>query len=82
MYKSNPTLVKNFIKAVERIEASPDLVTLKRIASLNLEDLSGDLKGYSSVRIDKKYRLIIELVKGADDQVNLVGIEDLSNHYQ
>ena len=81
-YKSNPTLVKNFIKTVERIEAAPDLDTLKQIASLNLEDLQGDLKGYSSVRVNKKYRLIIELVKGADDQVRLVGIEDLTNHYQ
>lgn len=81
-YKSNPSLIKNFIKTVERIEAAPDLMTLKQIASLHLEDLQGDLKGYSSVRVNKKYRLIIELVKGEDDHVNLVAIENLTNHYQ
>lgn len=81
-FKSNKTLVKNFVKTIDKIVNVPDLNTLKQIRSLNLEDLVDHPKGFSSVRVDGKYRLIIELVKGADEQVRLIGIEELSNHYQ
>lgn len=80
-FKSNQSLVRNYIKTVKKIQAAPDLNTLKRINSLNLENLTNHPKGFSSVRIDGKYRLIIELVSDETEEVNLIGIEEISNHY-
>lgn len=80
-FKSNANLVKNYIKTVKKIQAAPDLNTLKMIGSLNLENLTNHPQGFSSVRIDGKYRLIIELVTDDSEEVNLIGIEEISNHY-
>ncbi len=80
-FKSNKPLVKNYIKTVKKIQAAPDLNTLKQIGSLNLEDLTDHSQGFSSVRIDGKYRLIIDLIKDDSEEVNLIGIEEISNHY-
>ena len=79
--KSNNSLRKSYIKTVKKIQNAPNLNDLKRIASLNLENLTGDLKGLSSVRINDKFRLIIELVANENDEVSLIGIEEISNHY-
>lgn len=80
-FKSNATLVKAYVKTVKKIQAAPNLNTLKQIGSLNLEDLVDHPEGFSSVRIDGKYRLIIDLVKDDSDEVVVVGIEEISNHY-
>lgn len=80
-FKSNKKLVKDFVKTVKKIQGAPDLNTLKQIRSLNLENLTNHPQGFSSVRIDDKYRLIIDLVKNNEDEVNLIGIEEISNHY-
>jgi proteic killer suppression protein len=81
VYKSNKKLVRGFIKTVKKIQAAEDLNTLKQIGSLNLEKLIDHPRGFSSVRIDDKYRLIIELIKNDKDEVNLIGLEEISNHY-
>jgi|SRR5690554_2159000 len=81
VYKSNNKLVKDFIKTVKKIQASPDLNTLKQIRSLNLEKLTNHPQGFCSVRINDKYRLIIELVTNDSEEVNLIGLEEISNHY-
>jgi proteic killer suppression protein len=80
-FKSNSKLLKSYIKTVKMIQAATSLTMLKQIRSLNLEDLNDHPNGLSSVRIDSKYRLIIELVKNDSDEVVIVGIEEISNHY-
>ncbi|WP_070137978.1 type II toxin-antitoxin system RelE/ParE family toxin [Crocinitomix algicola] len=80
-FKSNKKLVKNYVKTVKKIQGAQDLNTLKQIRSLNLENLTNHPQGFSSVRIDDKYRLIIDLVKDDEDDVKLIGIEEISNHY-
>lgn len=82
IFKSNPIMVKNFIKTINKITNATDLNMLKRIGGLNLEDLTDDPNGFSSVRIDKKYRLTIDLVKDEADEVKIVGLEEITNHYR
>lgn len=80
-FKSNATLIRSYIKTVKKIQGATDLNMLKQIKSLNLENLTNHPDGFSSVRIDGKYRLIIELVANESDEVEIIGIEEISNHY-
>jgi plasmid maintenance system killer protein len=50
--------------------------------SLNFEPLVGNYKGYYSVRVDLKYRLILSLEKGEIEIQEVIVIEDLTNHYK
>lgn len=81
-FNSNVVLVRNFIKTIEKIVAASDVIVLKRIRSLNLEKLVNDPNGYSSVRVDGKYRLILDLNPSNGTEVDVVGIVELMNHYQ
>ena len=82
--KSNPMLVKQYIKTVARLEAASSLEQLYQIASLNFEALSGNYTGFYSVRINQQYRLIFSAVFTDDDppEVSVLELEDISNHYQ
>lgn len=85
LFKSNPTLVKQFKKTVDKLASINRIEDLFLFQGLNYEKLVGDLKGYSSVRINDQYRLIFEEVLSDSDigppQVSLLVIEDISNHY-
>ena len=81
-FSSNKALTRNFIRTVDKLIAAPDLNALKQVRSLNLEKLTDHPHGYASVRVDRKYRLIVELVSENNAHVTLIGIEKLTNHYQ
>ena len=80
-FNSNANLIKGYIKAINMIRAASDLNMLKKIKGLNLEKLTNDPNNFSSVRIDGKYRLIVDLVEDGDGEVRVVGIEEITNHY-
>jgi len=84
IFKSNPTLVKQYIKTVNNLAAAPRLETLYQLKSLNFEALSGDLEGLCSVKINDQYRLIFEVIREAAPpfQVQVLEIEDISKHYE
>ena len=50
---------------------------------LNYEKLKGNLAGYSSVRINKQYRLIFEEVSNTNEpfEIVLLKLEEISKHY-
>ncbi len=55
---------------------------IQQFRGLNFKRLTGDLKDYCSVRIDKKYRLIL-IVQGEEFlKAEELIVEDLTNHYQ
>lgn len=82
-FRSNPVLIKKFKKTIIILNASKNLNTLSKISGLNYERLKGNLIGYASVRIDKKYRLIIREVYYDLDPEKLKQLEiiEISNHY-
>jgi proteic killer suppression protein len=70
-------IVRGFRKAMQIIRAAPDERDLYRLRGLNFEKLEGARSHQRSMRLNKQWRLIIELRgAGADKTVVVVGIED------
>lgn len=80
---SNPILIRKYRKTIKILRASEDLYNLSKITGLNYEKLQGNLNRYSSVRIDKKFRLIFKVVYDQIDDEKLSHFEiiKISNHY-
>ena len=83
-FRSNPTLVKQYIKTVDKLKAVQKAEQLFQFAGLNYEKLKGNLKGYSSVRINNQYRLIFEEVAENKEPFKIVlfKLEEISKHYE
>ena len=71
-----------FVKTVDRLKFSDSLRDIKAQRSLNFEALKGDMRGKYSVRVDKKYRLILWIEKSEVILEDIIVIEDLTNHYK
>lgn len=81
-FKSNKGLVGKYIKTVDKLKYATKIEDLFRLNSLNYEKLVGDQIGLSSVRIDAKYRLIFEEITDlATQQVTILALDEISNHY-
>lgn len=83
-FRSNPTLVKQYIKTVNKLKAAEKVEQLFQFAGLNYEKLKGNLKGYSSVRINNQYRLIFEEIASDKEpfEIVLFKLEEISKHYE
>ena len=83
-FRSNPNLVKQYVKTVNNLKAVVTVAQLFQFKSLNYEKLKGNRKGYSSVRINLQYRLIFEEVSTADQPFEIVifKLEEISKHYE
>ncbi|GAA4342081.1 type II toxin-antitoxin system RelE/ParE family toxin [Flaviaesturariibacter amylovorans] len=83
-FRSNPTLVKQYIKAITMLRAALRIEQLFQFNGLRYKKLSGDLKGYSSVRINKQYRILFTEVVSETDapQINLIRLEEINKHYE
>jgi proteic killer suppression protein len=83
-FRSNPSLIKQYIKVVNRLKEISKIEDLYPINSLNYEKLKGKLKGKSSVRINQQYRLIFEEIYSENEpfEVNLLELEEISKHYE
>ena len=83
-YKSNPKLVQQFVKTVNKLKAITKVEQLYQIKSLHYEKKQGDLKGVSAVWVNQQYRILFNEVCTEEGklEINLFEIEDLSKHYQ
>jgi len=83
LFKSNPLLVRKFQKTIIKISAIESFNLISQNRGLNYEKLKGNLMGYSSVRIDRKYRLIIKEVYDEiiPQKIKYLEIVEISNHY-
>lgn len=69
-----PGVAKAFRKRVQTIRAAPDERVLREWKSLHFEKLA---TGQHSIRLNKQWRLVLELEgQGADRVVIVIGIED------
>lgn len=57
-YRSNPELVRQFLKTIGKLKALEQIEQAYQFHSLNYEKLVGDRRNHSSVRINKQFRLI------------------------
>lgn len=70
-------VVKAFRKRLNVIFAAPDERVFYGLTSLHFEKLKGRRQQQCSMRLNKQYRLILELVgEGAAKRISVVGIED------
>lgn len=80
---SNPIIVKKFQSALQIIKNIEKLNEIYYFPGLKYEKLKGNLNMYSSIRLNKKFRLIFREVKSLLDQeiVDSIEIIEISNHY-
>lgn len=83
-YKSNPQLVKQYIKTINTLKSITRIEQLYQIKSLSYEKKEGNLKGISAVKVNKQYRLLFQEVASNSDNItiDIFEIEKLSKHYQ
>jgi proteic killer suppression protein len=75
-------VILKYRKTLKILQVMPNTVGLRHLRSLNFESLKGDLKGFYSVRVDYKYRLVFAIEKDLITITEIIVIEDLNNHYQ
>jgi|SRR5690242_5133627 proteic killer suppression protein len=76
-------VILKYKKTVLKLALADNIREIKLQKGLNFESLKGDLKGYYSVRVDLKYRLIFTLEKDGSIEVSeIILIHQLSNHYK
>jgi proteic killer suppression protein len=83
-YKSNPQLVKQYVKTINMLKSVTRIEQLYQLKSLHYEKKEGDLKGVSAVRVNQQYRILFTEVASTsgDLTIDLLKIEDLSKHYE
>ena len=82
-HRFQPQVVKKYIKVVDLMFESPDVLSLAKYNSLRYEKLVGDKKGLSSVRVNDQYRIEFEEIIAEDEVIaTICNITDLSNHYR
>ena len=72
-----PKVGRKYITRIEQLYAATDFGAVYNIRSLSLHPLKGPMKGYFSIYLTGKWRLVI--TKGDTDAI--VFIEEVSNHY-
>jgi proteic killer suppression protein len=79
-----PALIKKFRIVIHGLMRLEDLKELRINNGLNYEQLKGDRKGTSSIRLNHKYRLIFKEIFYKDDiqQIEFLELLEISNHYQ
>lgn len=83
-WKSNPHMVKQFVKTVNQMSAVTTVEQLMQFRGLHYKKLTDDPDGMSAVRINKQYRLLFKEMVNEEDppRVVLFQIEEITNHYE
>ncbi len=83
-YKSNPALVKQYIKTINKLKSLTHIEQAYQFNTLRYEKLEGNLKGKSSVSVNMQFRIIFEEIASEEEpfEIILLSIEELSKHYQ
>lgn len=80
--KYSRDVVQKFKKTVLMLMNTGSIKELRKFRGLDFEALKGEFKGYFSVRVDLKYRLILSVETGLVVVTDVLIIEDLTKHYQ
>ncbi len=76
-------VIARYIKVVNTMKNVTNVVDLARLNRLHYEHLRGNKNGYSSVRVNDKYRIeFIEKTVNNQTIATVCNITELSNHYK
>lgn len=83
-FRSNPQLIEQYIKTVNKLKSITKIEQLYQINSLHYEKKLGNLKGKSAVYINKQFRLIFEEIPDdkPPNEINILALEEISKHYE
>jgi len=82
-YRFQPQIIKKYIKVIDLMISSPNVLSLRKYNSLHYEKLVGNKKDLSSVRINDQYRIEFEEKTEAEETfATICNITDLTNHYK
>ena len=83
-FKSNPQLVKQYVKTVNILKSLTRIEQLYQFKNLNYEKKEGNLKGKSAVWVNKQFRIIFQETssEGNSGIIDILELEELSKHYQ
>jgi len=83
-FKIQKTIVKKFRRVVKELYAIKKIDDLRNHVGLNYKKLKGDMRGISSVRLNRKFRILFnELSLDSDQsQIEILEILEISNHYE
>ncbi len=75
-------VIRSFFEVIDILQAAKDIHDLQNKPSLNFEKLIGTTKRYS-LRLSRKYRLEVSIDwENEKKTIGIIGIEEISNHYQ
>jgi len=83
-FKSNPQLIEQYIKTVNKLKSITKIAQLYQLKSLQYRKKIGDLKGISGVYINKQYRLLFEEIadENPPHEIKILALEEISKHYE
>ncbi|MDE7073687.1 MAG: type II toxin-antitoxin system RelE/ParE family toxin [Odoribacter sp.] len=82
-YRFQPQIIRKYIRVIDLMRDTSNVLGLMRYNSLNYEKLKGDKAGLSSVRVNDQYRIEFEEhTKDGENIATICNITDLSNHYK
>lgn len=83
-YRFQPSVIKNYVQAINKLRPANRIEDLFPIRSLNYEKLSGKKNGLSSIRVNDQYRIEFRTsVEGEEPNIiTICSIVELSNHYK
>ena len=83
-YKSNPQLVKQYIKTINTLKSVTRIEQLYQLKSLRYEKKEGNLDGVSAVWVNKQYRILFYEATSTSETliIDILEIDELSKHYQ
>ena len=82
-HRFQPEVIARYVKVINMMKNMSTVLDLTHFNGLHYEHLSGDKDGYSSVRVNNKYRIeFTEETVGDQKIATICNITELSNHYQ
>ena len=76
-YGLSPALVKAFRKVIQVIRAAKDERDFYRMTSLHFEKLEGSRDGQRSMRLNRQFRLIVEIdARASTKKLRIIEITD------
>lgn len=82
-HRFQPQIVRKYIRVIDLMRDTPNVLGLMKYNSLRYEKLHGDKAGLSSVRVNDQYRIEFEEhARDGETIATICNITELSNHYK
>lgn len=82
-HRFQPQVIRKYIRVIDLMRDTSNVLGLMRYNALNYEKLEGDKAGLSSVRVNDQYRIEFkEHIRDGETVATICNITNLSNHYK